>query len=232
MGICCSDNRLKFQKSKVKRKVTVNHTEIQVVQGEITSELTTAIVNSSNPTLTLGGGGVANKVLIRGGVSIQRKCYSYVQNNGNAKIGQVVATEAGQLPCEYILHAVGPIYSDGKNGEIDFMHQVVKRVFELAEELSLESISIPGISTGIYNFPRSKCAKITYQEIKKFLIKNPKTKLKLIRIVNPDTPLCHYFEEEFDKLGWGTSPVVTLDFFKTEKTRTTQLKVEDSPNDK
>ena len=83
---------------------------IEVVQSDITNEVSDAIVNAANSQLEHGKG-VAGAISKRAGPDVQNESNEYVKANGRVPTGEVVVTGPGELGCRYVLHAVGPIYN-------------------------------------------------------------------------------------------------------------------------
>ncbi len=126
---------------------------IELVQGDITQMQTGAIVNPSNTSLILGAG-VSGAIRSRGGDAIQAE----MSRLGGCKVGGAVATGAGNLKARYVIHAVGPRM--GEDGEDDKLESATTESLKRAEELGIESIAFPAISTGIFGFPIDRCARI------------------------------------------------------------------------
>jgi O-acetyl-ADP-ribose deacetylase (regulator of RNase III) len=121
---------------------------IELVLGDITAQVVDAIVNAANPTL-LGGGGVDGAIHRAGGPTILEECRKL---EGCAP-GDVKATGAGNLPARYVLHAVGPVWRGGDQGEAELLASCHSRAIELAAELDCASVAFPAISTGAYGYP-------------------------------------------------------------------------------
>ncbi len=121
---------------------------IELVLGDITTQEVDAIVNAANPTL-LGGGGVDGAIHRAGGPAILEEC----RGLGGCEPGDVKASGAGNLPARYVLHAVGPIWRGGGEGEADLLAACHRRAIELAAELGCASVAFPAISTGAYGYP-------------------------------------------------------------------------------
>ncbi len=134
-------------------KFKINRTIIELVQGDITDQTTDAIVNAANTTLQMGGG-VAGAIRRRGGASIQQECNLI----GKTYVGSAVVTTGGNLPAKYVIHAVGPIHGD--DHEDDKLKNATLNSLKLADKHSFKSVAFPAISTGIFGFPKDRCATI------------------------------------------------------------------------
>lgn len=134
-------------------KTKINCTVLELVQGDITEQPTDAIVNAANTALQMGGG-VAGAIRRRGGPRIQEEC----NRVGGTYVGGAVITTGGNLKAEHVIHAVGPIH--GVDHEDDLLKDATLNSLKLADKHGLKSIAFPAISTGIYGFPKDRCAVI------------------------------------------------------------------------
>ena len=131
----------------------INHTVLELIQGDITEQTADVIVNAANAALQMGGG-VAGAIRRRGGAAIQEEC----SRIGGTYVGGAVITTGGNLPAKYVIHAVGPIHGD--NHEDAKLKDATLNSLKLADENHLKSIVFPAISTGIFGFPKDRCATI------------------------------------------------------------------------
>jgi O-acetyl-ADP-ribose deacetylase (regulator of RNase III) len=132
-------------------KTKINNTVLELLQGDITDQRTDAIVNAANSALTLGGG-VAGAIRRRGGPEIQEEC----NRIGGTYVGGAVITTGGNLPAKFVIHAVGPIHGD--DHEDEKLKDAALNSLKLADKNGLRSITFPAISTGIFGFPKNRCA--------------------------------------------------------------------------
>ncbi len=132
---------------------------MRVLQGDITKVEVDAIVNAANTSL-LGGGGVDGAIHRAGGPEILEDCRIIVARQGGCKVGEAVITRAGRLPAKHVIHTVGPVWNGGNKREPELLANCYRNSLLLAEEHGLSSIAFPGISTGIYRFPKDKAAEI------------------------------------------------------------------------
>jgi O-acetyl-ADP-ribose deacetylase (regulator of RNase III) len=139
-------------------EIQVNRTALALVQGDITTMATDAIVNAANERLAHGGG-VAGAISRRGGPEIQRQSDAWVMQHGRVPTGSAAITGAGELAAKYVIHAVGPIY-DGTPRSAELLASAVRSSLALADEHGLKTIALPAISTGIYGYPLGEAAHV------------------------------------------------------------------------
>lgn len=142
---------------------------IDLYQGDITAFACDGIVNAANVQLA-GGGGVDGAIHRVGGPEVMRECRSI----GSCAPGDAVATTAGKLPARYVLHAVGPVWQGGGQGEAKLLAGAYRRCLTLGETLGLRHLAFPAISTGAYGFPVGKAAEIALTAVKIFAEALPK----------------------------------------------------------
>ena len=141
--------------------------EIEIIKADITEIQVDAIVNAANTSL-LGGGGVDGAIHRKGGKAILDDCVKIRNKQGGCKVGEAVITTAGNLPAKFVIHTVGPVWNDGKSFEEELLKNCYLSVLELAVENNIKTIAFPGISTGIYRFPKDKAAEIAIKTVKDF----------------------------------------------------------------
>lgn len=163
-----------------------NGPRLLLVQGDITEERVDAIVNAANSHLQHGGG-VAAVIARKGGPAIQRESNAI----GYVPVGEAAVTSGGNLPCRYVIHAVGPVWGSGD--EDNKLRNAVWNSLRLADERRLESISLPAISSGIFGFPKDRCADILLNTAEEYLETHPNTSLKEVRFCLFDSPTMEAF---------------------------------------
>ena len=141
---------------------------LRVVQGDITKLDTTAIVNAANSSL-LGGGGVDGAIHRAGGPQILEECRRIRARQGGCKTGEAVITTGGRLPAAYVIHTVGPVWNGGQKGEPELLANCYRSSLQLAFDNKIDSIAFPGISTGIYGYPKKAAAAIAVRELAQWL---------------------------------------------------------------
>lgn len=146
-------------------------TRIRLVQGDITRQQVVAIVNAANSSL-LGGGGVDGAIHRAGGPQILEECRQIRARQGGCKTGEAVITTGGRLPATHVIHTVGPVWNGGQQGEAELLANCYRNSLRLAAEHRLASIAFPGISTGIYGYPKPAAAAIAVREVRQFLAEN------------------------------------------------------------
>ena len=157
-------------------KTTVGNAILELVEGDITRQQVNAIVNAANTTL-LGGGGVDGAIHRAGGPAILEEC----KKIGGCPTGEAVITTAGNLPAQWVIHTVGPVWRDGSHREPELLRNAYKNSLIQADLHQLESIAFPSISTGAYRFPIEKAAHIALSTIAEHL--KGKSTVKTVRFV-------------------------------------------------
>ena len=152
----------------VEEVLSAHDPRIEIVRGDITHIAADAIVNAANQQL-LPGGGVCGAIHSAGGPTIAEECRAYVSAHGPVPPGQAAATTGGRLPARHVIHAVGPVWHGGSAGESETLAGAYRSSLALAEELGLESIAFPSISTGIYGFPVELAAPVALRAVREWL---------------------------------------------------------------
>jgi O-acetyl-ADP-ribose deacetylase (regulator of RNase III) len=134
-------------------RIKINESFLELTQGDITDQTTDAIVNAANVALQMGGG-VAGAIRRRGGPKIQEEC----NRIGGTYVGGAVITTGGKLAAKYVIHAVGPRHRE--EHEDAKLKDATLNSLLLADKNRLKSIAFPAISTGIFWFPKDRCATI------------------------------------------------------------------------
>ncbi|MBQ8167539.1 MAG: O-acetyl-ADP-ribose deacetylase [Lachnospiraceae bacterium] len=159
--------------------------------GDITKITNTqAIVNAANSSL-LGGGGVDGAIHRAAGPELLAECRTlYGCDTGCAKI-----SKAYNLPCDYVIHTVGPIWRGGNDNEEELLVNCYNNSLQLAIDNNIRTIAFPSISTGVYRFPVDKAAKIAVATVRKFLEENL-DKIDLVQWVLFDEKTYAVYEKE------------------------------------
>lgn len=166
---------------------------VSVWKDDLTTHKADAVVNAANEHLNHGGG-LALALSRAGGPEIQKCCNDIIKHAGKVQTGDAVVTPAGNLPCEIIIHAVGPSVSlNATQEELKTASQLLEKtiwsILQKADYDNLQSVAIPAISSGLFNFPLQLCAKIIVNTLKSFSDKrNPRVRYLEVRLVNNDDP--------------------------------------------
>jgi O-acetyl-ADP-ribose deacetylase (regulator of RNase III) len=155
-------------------QVTINGQTLELHQGDITEQHVSAVVNAANSRLA-GGGGVDGAIHRRGGPAIMEETDRRYPDG--CPTGSAVISGAGDLPCDYVIHAVGPVWSGGQRGEEELLAGAYRRCLELAAEHNCESIALPSLSTGAYGYPIDLAARTALRTAIAFLNEHGRTAL-------------------------------------------------------
>ena len=142
------------------REARIGKTILRLIEADITRQSAEAIVNAANPELA-GGGGVDGAIHRAGGPTILEEC----RKIGGCAPGQAVVTGAGRLPARYVIHAVGPVWTDGRHGEENLLAAAYGNCLIKANELGLRTIVFPSLSTGAYGYPLNQAARVALRTI-------------------------------------------------------------------
>ncbi|MGW0759876.1 O-acetyl-ADP-ribose deacetylase [Streptomyces sp. NPDC002814] len=141
-------------------------TTITLVQGDITRQTADAIVNAANSSL-LGGGGVDGAIHRRGGPAILEECRALraAQYGKGLPTGQAVATTAGELDARWVIHTVGPVFSQTEDRSA-LLASCYRESLRVADELGARTVAFPAISTGMYRWPMEDAARIAVETVR------------------------------------------------------------------
>ena len=137
---------------------------------------TDAIVNAANSGLWAGGGVCGAIFEAAGYEKLQRAC----ERIGHCDIGSAVITPGYALKAKYIIHAVGPIYSDGRHGEAEMLYNAYKKSLELAVINGCKSIGFPLISAGIFGYPMEEAWELAVQACRNYIDTHPDVDIEII----------------------------------------------------
>ncbi|MFD8817819.1 O-acetyl-ADP-ribose deacetylase [Streptomyces sp. NPDC059627] len=141
-------------------------TRITLVQGDITRQSVDAIVNAANSSL-LGGGGVDGAIHRRGGPAVLADCRKLRAGHYGKGLptGQAVATTAGDLDAQWVIHTVGPVHSTSEDRS-ELLASCYRESLRRADELGARTVAFPAVSTGIYGWPMDDGARIAVATVR------------------------------------------------------------------
>src|SRR5512147_1778343 len=141
-------------------QIKINNAKLEVILGDITKQNTDAIVNAANESL-LGGGGVDGAIHRAAGPQLLAECRTL----GGCRTGGAKLTAGYSLRARHVIHAVGPVWYGGNQGEDELLASCYRESLRLCVEHGLRSVAFPAISTGVYSFPLERATEIAVGEI-------------------------------------------------------------------
>ena len=158
------------------KSTNLGRCQLELVQGDITSEKTDAIANAANSGLR-GGGGVDGAIHRAAGPELLEECRTL----GGCETGDARITKGYRLKARYVIHTVGPVYKDGAKGEPNLLTSCYQKSLELAAGNGLRSIAFPAVSCGVYGYPIRDACRIALTTALEFLKAHPE--IERIRFV-------------------------------------------------
>jgi O-acetyl-ADP-ribose deacetylase (regulator of RNase III) len=166
---------------------------IELVQGDITKQTVDAIVNAANSSL-MGGGGVDGAIHRRGGPTILAECAKIREERfpDGLPTGMAVATTAGELAADWVIHTVGPVHSrtEDRSALLASCHSESLKV---ADELGAKTVAFPAISTGVYGYPPHEAGPVAVAAVR-----DSRTDVEIVRFVLFDQTVFEYFRRAIE----------------------------------
>lgn len=147
-------------------RIEIHGCVLELVEGDVTLQEVDAVVNAANSHLA-GGGGVDGAIHRRGGPSIMAETDQKYPDG--CPTGSAVISGAGNLPAKHVIHAVGPVWNEGRRQEAELLAGAYRRCLELAVEHRCASLAFPSLSTGAYGYPIDQAARVALAATTEFL---------------------------------------------------------------
>lgn len=184
---------------KIFSSVLNSSVEVSVWKADLTNFQVDAVVNAANKQLQHYGG-LALALSEAGGYKIQQDSDDYIRKHGELETGKAVIADAGLLPCKKIIHAVGPqlsrSYPDVWKAE-PLLRKAIRSILDIVKENRLDTVAIPAISSGLFNYPLNQCAEAIVSTVKDYYEYHPTQghHPKEIQFVNNDEPTVSAMEK-------------------------------------
>ncbi len=178
---------------RLKMKVSIHQSILEIVLGDITLQDTEAIGNAANSALA-GGGGVDGAIHRAGGPSIMSELRAKYKG---CPTGSAVITGGGNLKAKYVMHAVGPRYS-GSPKDPELLSGAYRKSLELCTQNKISSIAFPSISTGIYGYPVEEASRTALKTVMDYLKNHPE--IKLVRFVLFDSRTFDVYKKSLEEM--------------------------------
>jgi O-acetyl-ADP-ribose deacetylase (regulator of RNase III) len=170
---------------------------VQIIEGDITKQKVAAIVNAANNSL-LGGGGVDGAIHRAAGPELLEE----TRKIGGCPTGEARVSKGYRLYAKWIIHTVGPVWAGGHKNEETLLADCYRNSLQAAENLGVQSIAFPAISTGVYGFPIERATEIALVETRTFL-ETSKVVTKVVFVCFGDKALKIY-QDEYKKTFEGS----------------------------
>ena len=157
------------------------NTEVYVEKGDITKAETDAIVNPANTNLTVKSG-LSKAIYRAAGPEYLDACMKL----GKCHVSEALITKGYNLPCKYVIHAVGPSWKDGKSGEEQLLRKTYENILKLAEKNGIRSIALPSISTGRKGYPVNEAARVAVSAVINYVEGHPDVFDEIVWMVGSD----------------------------------------------
>uniref|UniRef100_A0A4X2K6E0 Macro domain-containing protein n=1 Tax=Vombatus ursinus TaxID=29139 RepID=A0A4X2K6E0_VOMUR len=173
---------------------------ILLMKGDVQDAETDIIVNSISSNPPFNGGELSRAILKKAGSSLQAEL-NEVGQRMEMKTGSVLLTSGCNLNCIFVLHAVIPVWDNGKGHSQKIMEDIVRECLDTPEILSLKSVTFPAIGTGMATFPKTIFAELILSQVFKFSCTTPLKTLKEVHILLQATDMenIEAFSDEFTR---------------------------------
>lgn len=168
--------------------------KIELIAGDITTLRVDAIVNAANSRLA-GGGGVDGAIHRAAGPKLDEEC----RKIGGCPTGEARITQGYELPADYVIHTVGPVWQGGDHHERELLANCYRNSLKLADENDCRTIAFPSISTGVYGYPADQADRVALETIRDYL-KNEETGIEKVTLVAFGEQALDEYRQAYDEV--------------------------------
>ena len=158
--------------------------------------------------------------MIPGGRIVYQESESIIDEQSEVEVGEIAVTNAGNLPCRKVIHAVGPMWREGQNHEEKKLSSCIKKCLRSAEKMGFQSIAIPAVSGGTYGYPIKSCTETIIKAIRTHMLTTKSGSLREIRLLDTKLDVMESYKEAMKRVfERDEEELVTLVYQEGKNTR-------------
>nr|XP_045007824.1 core histone macro-H2A.1 isoform X4 [Jaculus jaculus] len=171
--------------------------KFQVVQADIASIGSDAVVHPTNNDLYIGGE-VGNTLEKKGGKEFVEAVLELRKKNGPLEVAGAAVSAGHGLPAKFVIHCNSPVWGADRCEEL--LEKTVKNCLALADDKKLKSIAFPSIGSGRNGFPKQTAAQLILKAISSYFVSTMSSSIKTVYFVLFDSESIGIYVQEMAKL--------------------------------